>query len=406
MRSALVLAGVLVLGLSPVPGEARSKSSEGGIAPYSSAALPRPPEMEHQVRFWRDVFTRYTSDQTLIHDTVSLDRVYSVVDVRGQTGYLSGADADSYRRGATDAEIERIRAILLRLYQVGPRGAATPEERRIAELFRNDPDPYKFLRAADGNRIRAQRGIRERFGSGFRESRKYLPQMEQIFRSAGLPIELTRIPLFESSFDLSAYSKVGAAGIWQFMPATGRLFMSVNDVVDERRDPISSTQAAAQYLTRAYTKLGNWPLAVTSYNHGPNGMARAVSELGTRNIVTVVRYWDGPGFGFASRNFYAELLAALDIDRNSAKYYGPFTPERLPATRTVVLDRPVDWSEAARLSRTPHNVLAGLNPALMDTVLSGRAPIPAGYGLRLPADGAHGFEDRLARLSIDQSMVR
>ena len=180
MRSALVLASILVSGLPSVASEARAKSP----AP-AYTAFPRPPELEHQVKFWRDVFTTYSKDQTVIHDTVSLDRVYSVLDFRGQ-GYYP----DSYRKDATDAEIERIRAVLLRLYQVGPRGAATPEERRIADMFRTDPDPYKFLRAADDGRVRGQKGIRERFGSGFRASRKYLPQMETIFRSAGLPVEL------------------------------------------------------------------------------------------------------------------------------------------------------------------------------------------------------------------------
>ena len=402
MWSALVLAGVLVVGLSPVASEGRSSSA----STLSSPGFPRPPEMEHQVKFWRDVFTTYSKDQTLIHDTLSLDRVYSVLDFRGQGNYLSPGESDRYRKDATDAEIERIRTLLLRLNQGVPKSALLPEERRIADLFRNDPDPLKFVRAAEEGRMRGQKGIRESFGSGFRASRKYLPEMERIFRAAGLPVELTRIPLFESSFALSAYSKVGAAGIWQFMPATGRLFMSVNDLVDERRDPIVSTRAAAEYLARSYSKLGTWPLAVTSYNHGPNGVARAVSALGTTNIGYIVRYYDGPSFGFASRNFYAELLAALEIDKNSSKYYGAFTPERLPATRTVMLDRPVQWSEAARLARTPDSVLADLNPALMDTVLSGRTPIPAGYGLRLPADGAHGFEDRLAGLSVDQRVVR
>ncbi len=129
-------------------------------------------------------------------------------------------------------------------------------------------------------------------------------------------------------------------------------------------------------------------------------------DLYGNNLVRIIAEYDHPQFGFASRNFYAELLASLDIDRNSARYYGPFTPERLPATRTVMLDRPVQWTEAARLAGTPDRVLADLNPALMDSVLSGRTPIPAGYGLRLPANGARGFEDRLARLSIDQPVVR
>ena len=132
MRSALVLATVLVSGLPWVASEARAKSPG---AAYT--AFPRPPELEHQVKFWRDVFTTYSQDQTVVHDTGSLDRVYSVLDFRGQGSY-----PDSYRKDATYAEIDRIRGILLRLYQVGPRGAATPEERRIAEMFRRDPDPY------------------------------------------------------------------------------------------------------------------------------------------------------------------------------------------------------------------------------------------------------------------------
>src|SRR4029450_7193723 len=98
------------------------------------------------------------------------------------------------------------------------------------------------------------------------------------------------------------------------MPATGRLYMEVSSSVDERRDPIASTRAAARYLSRSYERLGNWPLAITSYNHGPNGMARAIGGAGSANIVNIIRYYGGPGFGFASRNFYAEFLAALDIE--------------------------------------------------------------------------------------------
>src|SRR5262245_6665416 len=393
MRSAFILAFTSLVALSqPAAG---------------ATAFPRPPEIEHQVRFWRSVFTTYSQDQTVIHDTVDLDKVYTVLDFRqyADAGYTA-LEIERIRRDTTDGEIARVRGLLMRLAQGTPRSALQPDEQRIYDLFRNDPDPYRFYNAAEDGRVRAQKGIRERFANGFRTSRRYLPEMERIFRDEGLPVELTRLPLIESCFDVEAYSKVGAAGIWQFMPATGRLYMEVNGSVDERRDPIASTRAAARYLSRSYERLGNWPLAITSYNHGPNGMSRAIGDTGSDDIVTIIRYYGGPGFGFSSRNFYAEFLAALEIEKSSETYFGRLPQEAPPATRTVMLDRSIDIFAAARLARTQNYVLADLNPALMDPVLSGRSPIPAGYGLRLPAEGSKGFESRLAEFVAEDRVVR
>jgi len=307
MRSVFVLSFAILAALPPQPG---------------AAGFPRPPELEHQIRFWRSVFTVYSEDQTAIHDTADLDKVYTVLDFRpyAAAGYTR-TEIERIRRDSTDAEIARIRGLLLRLHST-PREALLEDERRIYDLFRNDRDPNRFLLAAEDGRVRAQRGIMERFTNGLRTSRLYLPEMERIFRAEGLPVELTRLPLIESCFDVGAYSKVGAAGIWQFMPATARLYMEVNDAVDERRDPIASTYGAARYLTRAYQRLGTWPLAITSYNHGQNGIARAIDEMGTTDIVRIIHYYDGPSFGFASRNFYAEFLAALDIEKDQEAYLG------------------------------------------------------------------------------------
>jgi peptidoglycan lytic transglycosylase D len=392
MRSTVALAFTVLLAVPPQPG---------------ATTFPRPREMEHQIRFWRSVFTVYSQDQTVIHDTVDLDKIYTVLDFRqyADAGYTPG-ETERIRKEVTEGEIARIRSLLQRIAEGTPRDALLPDEQRIYDLFRNDPDPYRFLRAADEKRVRSQRGIRERFASGFRTSRMYIPEMERIFQSEGLPVELTRLPLIESCFDVSAYSKVGAAGVWQFMPATGRLFMEVSNSVDERRDPIASTRAAARYLSRSYDRLGTWPLAITSYNHGPNGMSRAIGDTGTSDIAAIVKYYDGPGFGFASRNFYAEFLAALDIEQYNEAYFGRLPKDSLPPTRTVMLDRSVDIFAAARLARTQDYVLADLNPALLDPVVSGRVPIPAGYGLRLPADGAAGFENRLGALAAEDRVVR
>ena len=85
----------------------------------------------------------------------------------------------------------------------------------------------------------------------------------------GVPEEIAALPHVESSFNPEAYSKVGAAGLWQFMPSTAKRFMRVDGIVDERLDPYSATEAAANLMLYNYRLLGSWPLTVTAYNHGP-----------------------------------------------------------------------------------------------------------------------------------------
>ncbi len=103
----------------------------------------------------------------------------------------------------------------------------------------------------------------------------------------------------------SAYSKFGAAGIWQFTRSTGRRYMEVGYVLDERRDPIRATHAAAQLLKENYEKLGSWPLAITAYNHGAAGMARARQKHG--DYPAIFKSYRSRTFKFASRNFYSEF---------------------------------------------------------------------------------------------------
>jgi membrane-bound lytic murein transglycosylase D len=229
--------------------------------------------------------------------------------------------------------------------------------------------------------------------------------MERTFREAGLPIELTRLPLIESCFNVQAYSKAGAAGIWQFIPATGRRFLRIDGLIDERRDPLAATRAAARYLAILYDELGSWPLAITSYNHGPVGISRAVDEVGSRDIATIVRRYDGNAFGFASRNFYAEFLAAVEVEGDHKTYFGdlPFPPPL--QVREHRLDRPVGIQVAARMAGVDRDELAELNPALSDTVVSGRRSIPAGYRLRLP-EPAKDFATRLASVPVPEPAVR
>jgi membrane-bound lytic murein transglycosylase D len=264
-------------------------------------------------------------------------------------------------------------------------------------MYKGVDDPERFREAASEDRLRSQTGVRERFQEGVQISRRYIKAMEEIFRRAGLPVELTRLPLIESSFNLSATSKVGAAGIWQFMPATGRIYeMRVSDAIDERRDPLIATEAAARFLRDNYERLGSWPLAITAYNHGPGGMATAVSTVGSSDIADIIRYYRGRAFGFASRNFYPEFLAAVEVEKNSKKHFGTLEMEAAFTYDEVYIDYPLPLDPAAECANTTIEDLRLLNPALGNAIHAGNASVPRGYQLRVPTGAAMAFQERYA----------
>jgi membrane-bound lytic murein transglycosylase D len=205
------------------------------------------------------------------------------------------------------------------------------EDQRVLALWRGVANPQRLLEAS--RTIRFQLGQSDRFREGLVRSTVWEGHIAEVFANQGLPPELASLPHVESSFNPAAYSKVGAAGLWQFMRSTGRRFMRIDDAVDERMDPYRSTEAAAQLLAYNYRVLGTWPLALTAYNHGAGGLRRAKQELGTDDYVTINRLHKGRTFGFASRNFYPSFLAALTIDQNPEKYFGPIERRRKNSPR-------------------------------------------------------------------------
>jgi membrane-bound lytic murein transglycosylase D len=218
--------------------------------------------------------------------------------------------------------------------------------------------------------------------AGLKRSGRYMAQMQQIFSERGLPVGLTYLPLVESSFDSTARSYAGAIGIWQFMPRTGKEYLRVSRSIDERRDPLEATRAAASYLKRAYELLGNWPLAITSYNYGQAGMARAVAEIGSDNLDDLVQKYVHPYFGFAPKNFYAEFLVALDIGRRPHHYFPGLDLEPPVTLREMELRQNSSLAAIIRSTGLTQNQLLGWNPAL-----SARTRvIPAGYRVKVPVD--------------------
>jgi membrane-bound lytic murein transglycosylase D len=380
-----------------------------GSAPiaHASPLFPEPAALRTPIKFWKKIFGVYSKHQIVFHDPEHLGRVYSVLDFRDRAAAGESALVlEIVERDAMAKEKERIRDVLLRLdARQGNTGGLDDEERKVWELFGNDKDPRRFALAADPARIRSQRGLRERFSDGIRVSRRYLAEMEEVFRREGLPAELTRLPLVESCFDIEAYSKVGAAGIWQFMPSTGRSYMSIGGVVDERRDPLRATRGAALHLKENYETLGSWPLAITAYNHGRAGVARAVRDTGSADIGVIVKRYRGPLFGFASRNFYAEFLAALAVEREYKQYFGELQFEAPFTGDEIQLGDALAGPVAARCADIPPTELAALNPAVDSAVFLGTGNIPRGYLLRVPPGSAGAFQQRLAQIAGDARIV-
>ena len=376
---------------SPEPLAVATKSG-----PTHLDLFPRPAGLEERVAFWKLVFTRWKDTDVVLHDSMHVQKVYAVLD-------LSGASPKQVA-AVTNAEKQRIRALLLQLDARGPE--LVPEtlegaERTVFALFRDVDEPRKFRAAAE--RIRGQAGLREQFAEGVRSARRYLPELEETFRRAGLPTELTRLPLIESCFNLRAYSWRGAAGVWQFMPRTGRLHgLRIDRLVDERRDPLRAGEAAARYLANAYAELGAWPLAITAYNHGTAGIARGVEAVGTTDIAALVERYNGRTFGFAGQNFYAEFLAALDVDRESERFFGRLAFDAPTPSEEVLLENGIGIAQAAEAVELTRERLADYNPALHPRVVKGDAAIPRGYRMRVPAGRRVPLEVALAALVAQQ----
>ncbi|MFM7708310.1 MAG: lytic transglycosylase domain-containing protein, partial [Gammaproteobacteria bacterium] len=256
-----------------------------------------------------------------------------------------------------------------------------------------DPDAGVLTEALSN--LRFQLGQADRFRAGLERSGAWREHIAAVLAAAQLPPELIALPHVESSFDPTAYSKVGAAGIWQFMPGTARLYMRVDGAVDERMDPFRATEAAAQLLANNFRLLGSWPLTLTAYNHGAAGMRRARDAMGTDDFAVIARGYRGRAFGFASRNFYPSFLAALTIDQDPARFFPGV--QRAAALRPVEIALPtaVAAAELGRLLDLPQPTLRELNPALRPAVWSGARPVPAGYRLRLPT-GSPWTPERLA----------
>ena len=364
-------------------------TAAAATAQSPESLFPRPAELEPAVRFWTRVYTEVDTDSGFIHDSLRLDIVYQTVSASSN---LSPRE----RRRRIERSLSTYKNILTKLGG-GARTNLSEEEQRVFELFPKGTNNGEFRNAA--GRLRFQLGQADRFRAGLIRSGAWKPYIYKVLEERGLPRELAALPHVESSFDPTAYSKVGAAGLWQFMRSTGMRYMRIDQVVDERRDPFFATHAAARLLEDNHSLLQSWPLALTAYNHGVAGMRRAVNQQKTTDIEVIVHKYQSRSFGFASRNFYTAFLAALEIDTHPEKYFGNLTLDPSSPTAAIVMPDYITADTLADALNVREGVLRDLNPALTDSVWSGDKLVPKGFELRLPLATAAVAEDLMAAVA-------
>ena len=344
-------------------------------------SIPRPEGIQTDVNFWIRVYTEVNTNEGFLHDERNLAVIYDTLKF-GTGG--SSRERQRMVDERRDRHIAALRRIIAALPTEAAREALSAEDKRLLALW--GPNPSVIILKEATTRIRFQLGQADRFKEGLIRSSSWETHIAETFANQGLPPELAVLPHVESSFNAAAYSKVGAAGLWQFMRSTGRRYMRVDDAVDERLDPYRSTEAAAQLLAYNYRVLGSWPLALTAYNHGAAGMRRAKESVGTDDYVKINRTYSSRTFGFASRNFFPSFLAALTIDENPEKYFGALQRRPEQKFREITMPAYVRLATLESVLGVDREQLRVLNPAWRPTIYNGTRLVPRGYRLRLPAD--------------------
>mgnify|MGYP005725457789 CR=1 FL=1 len=343
--------------------------------------LPHREALSVEVDFWKQVFTKYSSNQYLIHDSERLNIIYKLVS-------FDSTLSDRRRGKRLKAIKKEIKDLLLKFHSKKYNAAElTSWEKQVYQQFIGIKDKNKFLIAS--KRIRAQQGIRENFLAGVTRSFAYLPHIKKAFAEYGIPQELIYLPHVESSFNPIARSHVGATGMWQFMRGTARSYMKVNRIKDERYDPLISTKAAARLLKYNYRKLNDWALAITAYNHGLGSMKKAKRRHGS--YLNIREKYLRRSFGFASKNFYPEVLAVVEICDSIDHYFPNIKKDPVLLFQEITVSKPVALNKFAKTYNIDFLEFKRLNPGFRSQVWRGSRRVPANYTIRLPltADPQH-----------------
>lgn len=240
---------------------------------------------------------------------------------------------------------------------------------------------------------------RDVFQKWLDRSTRYIPVMQDIFREKNLPEDLVYVAMIESGFNPYAISWARAVGPWQFMPHTGKLYgLKIDWWVDERKDPIKSTQAAAEHFKDLHNLFGSWPLALASYNAGAGKVQRAVLRTRSED------FWDLKDSRYIRRetkNYIPKFMAATIIAKNPEAYGFTVQPADAYVFDEVVITESTDLRLIARCAGTTYETVKELNPELKRWVTP---PDSTNYVLRLPKGTKTVFTANYQNLPADQKV--
>lgn len=350
-----------------------------------------PSGLEDTVKFWVHVFGVYDKNHVIFYNKDDVSVVYSVLDFSDL--------AEMNPESAAGIMNQMVKQESVRLVQVLEKVASHIDDKDEGKVLKFNPEEARILTWLRKNRdhigtkvselkvsLTQRPGFAHRMRQAIVASGAYMPEMRRIFEERGLPIELTVLPFIESAFSLKAYSSASAAGLWQFIPATGRAYLRIDQYVDERYDPILATYAAASHLASEFKFFNDWPLTINGYNTGPGRMQQAVRELKTTNIAAISKYFRGSGYGFDSRNYYPEFLAALEIYNNRETYFGDIAEVSPEPYDYLTMLTDTNLKQLFRSAGISESLMATLNPGLKPEVIAGLKDLPKGYLLKVPPE--------------------
>ncbi|MFO8056045.1 MAG: lytic transglycosylase domain-containing protein [bacterium] len=350
----------------------------------SSSGLPVPSGLESRVQLWKTVYADYDGSHLVIYNRRWPGVIYEVIrDLPGRRSRaLTRARSRLYTLDRISKNFDEPEAEIKKSYD-------GPALLQLYAKFEGIENKDKFRISAKLSNLAVARGRRDGLIRAYRRALPYLPAMEDIFRERGLPPSLTRLVFVESMFERDAASGKGAVGVWQILESSGRPYLVMNRTIDERRDPLKSTRAAARILEKNYRTLGDWPLAVTAYNAGLARVINACRHTDSSSLPEVLENYDHGAFGEAVENFYARLMGILRAEKKLGlpKSAGP-PPQVNPLDYALVeLPRGYPLSDLSETLGMNAHLLVRFNPSWTEAVESEKRLISRDYLLRVP-DGS------------------